>query len=115
MIAVVEEFVLRGWLKSRSADEQEVQETVHRTMQTLALWHVRSVWVGDAASASVRTGISGGERKLVAVGAELVVRPSLLLLEYVAFFRHCLYSVLRQLYSLTVNLLQDWTPQRLSP
>ena len=56
-----------------------VQRVVEATMSELGLTHIRDSVVGSALG-SVR-GISGGERKRVAVGAELVVRPSCLLLD----------------------------------
>lgn len=51
-----------------------VRKVVEKTMEELGLSHIRNSLVGGALGA-VR-GISGGERKRVAVGAELVVRPS---------------------------------------
>ena len=54
--------------------DEAVRKVVEETMAELGLTHIRNSLVGGALG-SVR-GISGGERKRVAVGAELVVRPS---------------------------------------
>ena len=50
---------------------------VHRVMRELGLTHIQDTRVG---SSSVR-GISGGERKRVSIGCELVTSPSVLLLD----------------------------------
>jgi ABC-type multidrug transport system ATPase subunit len=55
-----------------------VRQTVEETMEELGLTHVRDSLVGNPTVAGLR-GVSGGERKRVAVGAELVIRPSLLI------------------------------------
>jgi ABC-type multidrug transport system ATPase subunit len=59
--------------------DSEVRTVVEETMEELGLTHIRNSLVGSAL-ANVR-GISGGERKRVAVASELVIRPPLLLLD----------------------------------
>lgn len=65
---------------SENKTNEFVKTVVDETMKELGLSHIRHSLVGSPIGGSVR-GISGGERKRVAVGAELVVRPSVLLLD----------------------------------
>lgn len=64
---------------SEDKSDAAVRKVVEETMGELGLTHIRDNLVGSALG-SIR-GISGGERKRVAVGTELVVRPSCLLLD----------------------------------
>jgi len=57
--------------------KEEKENRVHTTIQELGLAHVKNSYVGGE---SVR-GISGGEKKRVNVGTELVTDPSLLFLD----------------------------------
>lgn len=59
--------------------DSEVHQLVADVMEVLGLTHIRDNLIGSALANM--PGISGGERKRTAVAAELVVRPSLLLLD----------------------------------
>jgi ABC-type multidrug transport system ATPase subunit len=72
-------FAARLKTPEKEQTNDQVRQVVSETMAALGLTHVRDQLVGAPVSA-VR-GISGGERKRVAVGAELVARPSILLLD----------------------------------
>jgi ABC-type multidrug transport system ATPase subunit len=71
-------FAARLKTPEKEQTNAQVHEVVAETMAALGLTHVRDQLVG---APLVRRGISGGERKRVAVGAELVARPSVLLLD----------------------------------
>eukprot|EP01048_Picozoa_sp_COSAG05_P016901 COSAG05_NODE_2237_length_3355_cov_2.365172_1_plen_1019_part_10 len=57
--------------------QSEVSRVVMNTLDTLDLWKIRHSRVGDEES----RGISGGQRKRVNIGMELVAKPSVLFLD----------------------------------
>lgn len=61
----------------KSMSEDEKQERVERTIQELGLSKVRGSLIGN----QIVRGVSGGEKKRVNVGTELVTDPSLLFLD----------------------------------
>lgn len=61
----------------RRCTDAERTEACDAILHELGLSHVRNQLVGGAA----RRGVSGGERKRLAVGVELVTRPALLLMD----------------------------------
>ena len=61
----------------RRCTDTERTEACDAILHELGLYHVRNQLVGGAA----RRGVSGGERKRLAVGVELVTRPALLLMD----------------------------------
>jgi ABC-type multidrug transport system ATPase subunit len=85
-LTVEENLYFAARLKTPEATSDDtVKQVVAETMKELGLIHIRDSLVGNplggnGGGTTVR-GISGGERKRVAVGAELVARPSCLLLD----------------------------------
>lgn len=68
----------RTRLPDSMSDAQKV-ERAEQVMQALSLTRIQHSIIGDAASGE--RGISGGERKRVSIGLELVAAPSVLLLD----------------------------------
>lgn len=50
----------------------EIEANVKEVLESLDLWHVKDVPIGD----SLTKGISGGQKKRVSAAIELVTRPS---------------------------------------
>lgn len=81
-LTVEENIFFAARLKTpESTPDSQVRQLVEETMADLGLTHIRNSLVGSPLSAAIR-GVSGGERKRVSVAAELVVRPSLLLVSH---------------------------------
>ena len=60
---------------------KEVEMLVDNTLSKLGLTHVQDSLIGMPGGSGKSRGISGGERKRVAVAVELVARPSILILD----------------------------------
>jgi ABC-type multidrug transport system ATPase subunit len=69
-------------LSNKYTKEQKI-ERVSEIIKTLNLENCQDTRVGEV---GVKRGISGGERKRVSIGVELVTNPSLLFLDEVSFF-----------------------------
>jgi len=61
--------------------DSEVEMLVDNTLSKLGLTHVQDSLIGMPGGSGKSRGISGGERKRVAVAVELVARPSILILD----------------------------------
>merc|ERR1711990_276581 len=57
--------------------EKQIKENVDELLKTLRLDHVRHVYIGN----KMLKGISGGEKRRVAVAMELITRPAVLFLD----------------------------------
>jgi ABC-type multidrug transport system ATPase subunit len=81
-LTVEENLYFAARLKTpEETSDDDVKQVVVETMTELGLIHIRDSLVGNPLGGTATRGISGGERKRVAVGAELVARPSCLLLD----------------------------------
>jgi ABC-type multidrug transport system ATPase subunit len=81
-LTVEENLYFSARLKTpEETSDADVRQVVAETMKELGLIHIRDSIVGNPLGGTATRGISGGERKRVAVGAELVARPSCLLLD----------------------------------
>ena len=65
----------------REVSDKEVEILVDNTLSKLGLTHVQDSLIGMPGGSGKSRGVSGGERKRVAVAVELVARPSILILD----------------------------------
>ncbi|XP_019197190.1 PREDICTED: ABC transporter G family member 23 [Ipomoea nil] len=77
LLTVRETLMFSSKFQLKNSTPKEREERVERLMQELGLVHVGNNFVGD----EDHRGISGGERKRVSIGIELIHDPSILLLD----------------------------------
>ncbi|XP_038901111.1 ABC transporter G family member 23 [Benincasa hispida] len=77
LLTVRETLMFMAKLRLRELASEEKEERVERLMQELGLFHVGDSFVGD----EEKRGISGGERKRVSIGVEMIHDPPILLLD----------------------------------
>ena len=77
LLTVRETLMFMAKLRLRELGSEEIEERVERLMQELGLVHVADSFVGD----EEKRGISGGERKRVSIGVEMIHDPPILLLD----------------------------------
>ena len=77
-LTVMENLVFYSKLRlPASYTDEQRQKLVNETIQVLGIWDVKDIQNGDAES----RGISGGQRKRVNIGMELVADPTVLFLD----------------------------------
>lgn len=77
LLTVRETLMFMAKLRLRELGSEEREEKVERLLQELGLFHVADSFVGD----EEKRGISGGERKRVSIGVEMIHDPPILLLD----------------------------------
>jgi ABC-type multidrug transport system ATPase subunit len=65
------------WRLPRSVTLRQKQALLENTLRMLDLTHIRKQRIGDVQS----RGISGGEKKRVSIGMELIAEPSVLVMD----------------------------------
>ncbi|TMW83617.1 hypothetical protein EJD97_001203 [Solanum chilense] len=77
LLTVKETLMFSAKFRLRGMSSKEREERVESLMQELGLDHVANIFVGDEEN----RGISGGERKRVSIGVDMIHDPSILLLD----------------------------------
>ncbi|XP_048431131.1 ABC transporter G family member 23 [Pyrus x bretschneideri] len=77
LLTVKETLMFTARFRLKGVDAKEREERVERLMQELGLVHVADSFVGDEEN----RGISGGERKRVSIGVDMIHDPPILLLD----------------------------------
>ncbi|XP_050375574.1 ABC transporter G family member 23 [Argentina anserina] len=77
LLTVKETFLFTAKFRLKGMDAKEREERVETLMQELGLLHVSDSFVGDEEN----RGISGGERKRVSIGVDMIHDPPILLLD----------------------------------
>ncbi|WOL04064.1 ABC transporter G family member 23 [Canna indica] len=77
LLTVKETFAFSAKFRLRGMSARKREETVEELMRELRLEHVADSFVGD----EERRGISGGERKRVSIGVDVIHNPPILLLD----------------------------------
>lgn len=77
LLTVRETLMFMAKFRLREMGSEEREERVERLIKELGLFHVADSFVGD----EEKRGISGGERKRVSIGVEMIHDPPILLLD----------------------------------
>ncbi|KAL6947686.1 hypothetical protein ACO0RG_000264 [Hanseniaspora osmophila] len=76
-LTVWETLYYAGRLRLPDLEDKEIRSRVEQLIMDLGLWHCKDVLIGD----EFNKGISGGEKKRVSIGVQLLTSPEIILLD----------------------------------
>ncbi|KAL6950965.1 hypothetical protein ACO0QE_000249 [Hanseniaspora vineae] len=76
-LTVWETLYYAGRLRLPDLEDKEIRSRVEQLIMDLGLWHCKDVLIGD----DFNKGISGGEKKRVSIGVQLLTSPEIILLD----------------------------------